>query len=107
MQRAAISLNRARHSKGNCSFGKKKLSKSKVYMLPILSAFFVEHNIKPGKKDYDDNFCEKNTRTCLQMKFDHVFQICLTPDLCLPEAYSQSKLKMFLRRHKRTSLNLL
>ena len=50
MQHASIILKRSSHSKGNFSFGKKKLSESKIYTLPILSSFFVGHNIKPDKR---------------------------------------------------------
>lgn len=50
MQLASICLKRSGHSKGNFSFDKKKLGESKIYMLPILSAFFVEHNIEPDKR---------------------------------------------------------
>jgi hypothetical protein len=41
------------------------------------------------------------------MKFHRNFQIYLTPRLHLPEVHSQSKLKKFLRQHRRSSLNSL
>ena len=81
----------------------KKLDENRIYMFSNLPAFFEENDIEQ----------ETMNRTILSVK-EHLkflkkkFQdIYLTHHLPLLEARSPSKLKMFLRMHKKSSLNSL
>ena len=83
----------------------KKLDENRIYMFLNLSAFFEENDIKQ----------ETTNRTILSVKehlkileeISRYFSNLLNTPFALLERHSPSKLKMFLRMHKRSSLNSL
>lgn len=76
-------------------------------MLPTLSAFFEEHNIEPDKRIMMIICVKKKHLHILANEISSCFPKLPDTHLHLPEAHSQSELKMLLRQHKRSSLNLL
>lgn len=77
-----------------------------MYILPSLPAFFEEHDIRLDK-GIMMIISGKEYLHILADKISYCFPNLPDTPLHLPEAHSQSKLKMFLRQCKRSSLNLL